>query len=130
MDDGVVENEWDALGAVIGCTQRFESLDEPHGGFRPMLDPHPLAGRRMQRTGNVVFVVLPRCRHAKRLAAPGPTGADTPIEVDVGLIQIDPLVVLAPSQSAADSSHLAIFPLVWANPRRPSSPPHKAQARQ
>ncbi len=130
VDDGVVKHPLDALGAALARAQRIEPLDESRRGLRPVLDPYPLAGVCMPRTGNVVLLVLARPRPTDWLAALGPTRTDAWIKVAIALVEREPLVALAATQGATDSPPLAVLARVAANPNGPSTASHEAQAGQ
>lgn len=86
VNNVVIEDEHDAPRPAIGALELVEQVDEQQGVFSLALDPHHLAGARVQSAGEVVFLVLPRRWDSALGAARHPGQTDSRVEVDIGFV--------------------------------------------
>ena len=86
MDDVVVDDEHDTPCPTVGALELIEQVDEQQGVFAFTLGPHHLAGARVQSAGEVVLLVLTRCRDSRLGASGHPRRTDSRVEVDVGFV--------------------------------------------
>ncbi len=93
VNDEVVEDEVDALGAPVGTADRIDQGEEEVGVLPLGDDVDDLAAPGVQRAGHVPLHVLARGENDELLAPAYVREADPRVEVDVGLVHVDDLVL-------------------------------------
>ena len=123
VHDDVVHDEHDAPRPTVEALEPVQQVDEQQRVLALCLRPHHLAGARIQCAGQVVLVVLARSRNPA-LPSPGhPGGADSRVEVDVGLVGIEHLTVGATIGQGVSNGLQALCLVRVANAQRRSRTP-------
>ncbi len=93
VNDVVVDDEHDTPGTPVNAFELVEQVDEQQGVLSLVLNAHDAPALCVQRTGKVIFAVLPGGSHRVLVRAGHPARANAWIEVDIDFVGIEDLGV-------------------------------------
>lgn len=131
VDNVVVHDQRDSFRPTVCRFKPLQQADEQRRTFAVAAHIADFARSAVQRSGQIIFFILPRCHHAFLLSTSLPVCTDFGIKMDIHFIFIkDLMFCVAFVQCFVDCRHLFIFMRVTDTQGWRSPSPHKPRRRQ